>query len=126
MSWLINLLTQLFGGSSSTNLVAVAETLLIEATTSLLANIATIGVEDGARLITDARALSTQINAKTDASGGEKMLLYLDAAKTLIGELGGDIGHVLVESVTRTLAELFHQNDAGVPPVSDRTIGSTP
>lgn len=125
MNWLINLLTQLFGGSSSTNLVAVAETLLIEATTSLLANIAAIGVEDGARLVADAKALSSQIQAE-NVSGAEKMVLYLEAAKTLIGELGGDIGHTLVESVTRTLAELFHQNDAGVPPASDRTIGSTP
>jgi hypothetical protein len=115
MENLWRLIASFFGKGSTTVAISTAETLLLEAAGSLLSNIATIGIEDGARLIADARALSAQINSKTDVSGTDKMKLYLGAAERLIVELGGDIEHTLVLSVTRTLAELFHQNDAYVP-----------
>jgi hypothetical protein len=115
MTWVLDLLKLLFGSSSNAALLTVARDVVAEATTALINNIAAVGVEDGARFIADARALSVQINAKTDATGIQKMELYLSAAKELIVELGGDVGHVLAESVTRTLAELFHQTDANLP-----------
>jgi hypothetical protein len=116
MGNLWRLIESIFGRFSSTVAISQAETLVLEAAGSLLTNIALIGVEDGARLLADARALSSQINAKADATGAEKMSLYLGAAGQLIVELGGNIEHTLVTSVTRTLAELFHQNDAYVAP----------
>lgn len=124
LSRLVSLLLNLFGEQSSAELIGQAEVVVIEATEAWIKNLAAVGVEDGGRFIADARALSAQINQQ-NASGSAKLSLYIDAAKALLVELGGDITHTLSESVIRTAAELFHQTDAAVPPDSDRTLGST-
>lgn len=111
LSRLMSLLLNLFGVTSSPQLLTAAQAIVIEATEAWLRNLKEVGIQDGARFIADARELSKQINAD-DVSGTEKLKRYLGSVDNLAMLLGGNVTHTLWESVRRTAAELMHQADA--------------